>query len=301
MTEKEHTLWLTAALLSPVTHTASGCSWVAVAAVAILCMSIHYAMAKIAVSGESGRWLGALQWLWMLLVISEFMHWTKLCWPGDGTEAVIPLTLLLLAAYTVAKGKTSASRAGSTMRWPVLILFGAVLLSGVKEVQLKNLKPQWQMQTANLITAMLIPAMGAGYGSWKGKGRTVLYAVAVSAVCTGVLSLNYIRGCNAPFYELGRSVTLLGIGQRFESLVAAGMTLGYYVLFTYLIGITAKSWEPEGRRNRSIWISALFVAAVFVSGMRLNSRLLAVGNLAVWVLFPVLKNIAKKMKKPIDK
>lgn len=301
LTDKEHTLWLGAALASPIVQTASGCSWVAVASVVILCLSIRYGMERVGVRGNAGRWLGAVQWLWMLLVISEFMHWSEYCWPGDGTERAVPVILLALAAYSVTKGIETAARTGRVIRWPILFLFGTVLLSGLKEVKLSNLRPRWEMHTASLITAMLIPVMGIGYGAWKGKRNTLVYALSVSAICTGVLSLSYIQRIKAPFYELGRSVTLLGVGQRFESLVAAGMTLGYYVLFSYLIGITAKAWEPEGRRLRSIWISAAFAAAVYISGMRMNSRLLAMGNLAIWVALPVLKIIAKNMKKTIDK
>lgn len=301
LTDKEHTLWLGAALASPIVQTASGCSWVAVAAVVILCLSIRYGMERVGVRGNTGPWLGAVQWLWMLLVISEFMHWSEYCWPGDGTERTVPVILLALAAYSVTKGIETAARTGRVIRWPILFLFGAVLLSGLKEVKLANLRPRWEMHTASLITAMLIPVMGIGYGTWKGKRNTLVYALSVSAICTGVLSLSYIQRIKAPFYELGRSVTLLGVGQRFESLVASGMTLGYYVLFSYLIGITAKAWEPEGRRLRSIWISAAFAAAVYISGMRMNSRLLAMGNLAIWVALPVLKIIAKNMKKTIDK
>ena len=301
MNKKEHTPWLSVVMLAPVTQTASGCSWVAAAVVVLLCLSISFGMEKIGAPENTGRWLGAIQWLWMLLVISEFMHWAKWCWPADGTESAVSLVLLALAAYTAAKGMKTASRAGTAMSAILLLLFGAVLLSGIKEVKLENLMPQWEMQTANLITAMLIPVMGACYGPWENKKRVFFYSVFASVVCTGVLSLQYLRNVNAPFYELGRSITLLGVGQRFESLVAAGMTLGYYALLTYLIGITAKAWEPGGRRARSIWISALFTAAVFISGMRMNSRLLAIGNLVIWVILPLLKIIAKKMKKTIDK
>lgn len=301
ISEKEHTLWLLAAIAAPVTQTASSCSWPAVAVIGLLCLAISYGMEKFGVQGNPGRWIGAVQWLWMLLVVSEFMHWTMYCWPDHRSYHVVPLVLLLLAAYAAAKGTGTASRAGSALRWPLLFLFGAVLLSGIKEIEVQNLKPVWQMQTAYLITAMLIPVMGVGYGTWKKKGRVLGYAITVSVISSGVLSLALLKRVEAPFYELGRSLNILGVGQRFESLVAAGMTLGYYVLLSYLLGVTAKAWEPEKRRVRSIWISALFTAMVFLSGMRLNSRLLAVGNLVFWVLLPLLKNVSKNLKKVLDK
>lgn len=299
--KKLHSSWLLAALVAPVTQTASNCSWPSVALVAVLCLVINYGMEKLHVERTTGRWVGAIQWLWMLLVISEFMHWVMYCWPIYENYHVVPLTLLLLAAYTVSKGTKTAARAGSALKVALLSLIGVILFAGIREVRLENLKPVWQMQTAHLITAMLIPVMGFRYGEWKGKRKVFEYALGVSVITAGVMSLAYVRRVDAPFYELSRGIRIFGTDLRLESLVAAGMTLGYYVLLSYLIGITADAWEPEKHRVRSIWISALFAGLVFISGMRLNSRLLAIGNLVIWSVIPILKNIGKNMKLVLDK
>jgi len=301
MDSKQHATWLLAALAAPVTQAASNCSWITVAIVAALCLSISYGLEKLNIDKTPGRWIGAIQWLWMLLVISEFMHWIMYCWPNHGNYHVVPLVLLFLAAYAVSKGTTAAARAGSALRIALVGLFGTILLSAIREIRLENLGPVWQMQTAHLITVMLIPVMGFGYGCWKGKGKVISYAVGVSVITTGVLSLPFIRMVDSPFYELSRSIHVFGSEHRLESLVAAGMTLGYYVLLSYLVGITANAWDPEKTKARSIWISALFAGLVFISGMRLNSRLLAVGNLLIWAVLPLVKNVGKNMKKVLDK
>lgn len=301
MNEKQHTSWMLAAMAAPVTHAASNCSWPAVAVVGILCLAIRYGVEKLDIDRTPGKWLGAIQWLWMLLVVSEFMHWIMYCWPERKSYHVIPLVLLILAAYTVSRGASTAHRAGSTLRMPIGVLIGVILLSGIREICPGNLMPVWQMQTAHLISVMLIPVMGLGYGVCKKKTGVLAYGVVVSVITTGVLSLDYIRLRESPFYDMSRSIHVLGTDSRLESMVAAGMTLGYYVLLTYLIGITANAWEPEKQRVRSIWISALFAGLVFVSGMRLNSRLLAIGNLLIWAVFPIVKNIGKNIKKVLDK
>jgi len=299
--ENQHTPWLIAAMIAPVTQAASNCSWPVAGAVSLLCLGIYRGMALFGAGGTPGRWIGAVQWLWMLLVISEFMHWIMYCWPNHGNYHVVPLVLLFLAAYAVSKGTTAAARAGSALRIALVGLFGTILLSAIREIRLENLGPVWQMQTAHLITVMLIPVMGFGYGCWKGKGKVISYAVGVSVITTGVLSLPFIRMVDSPFYELSRSIHVFGSEHRLESLVAAGMTLGYYVLLSYLVGITANAWDPEKTKARSIWISALFAGLVFISGMRLNSRLLAVGNLLIWAVLPLVKNVGKNMKKVLDK
>ena len=111
----------------------------------------------------------------------------------------------------------------------------------------------------------------------------------------------YIEKTKAPFYEMARAMSFLGTAERFESVVAAGMTLGYFVLITLLLRSTANAWESRKNRKVGIWVSAAFIALVFISGMRMNSRLLAVGTVLVWVVLPVLEKIARNIKKPIDK
>lgn len=294
--EKQHTLWLPAAMAAPLTQAASNCSWPVAAVVGMLSMGICAGVEKLEENVKPGRWSCAIRWLWLLLVMSEFMHWTNHCWPGRGSEYAVPLIVLALAAYAVGKGQEKASRAGALILWLLVFLLGAVLLSAAKEVNYENLEPVWKIQTAHIVTVMLIPTMGLTLGRTKNKAVIPVYAILVSIITTGVMSLKWIQHLEVPFYEMSRSLTLLGIAERVESLVASGMTLGYFVLMSYLVSIAANAWETGMRHRRSVWISALFTALVYMSGMRLNSRLLALGTIAIWVVLPLMNNILKIMK-----
>lgn len=298
--EKLHTRWLLAAMAAPLTQAASNCSWSAALCVGALCLAICWGLDRFHIGVVQSKLLGAVQWLWMLLVIGEFLHWVMLCWPNHGNYQGAPLILLALAAASAAKGKESCARSGSILLWIVAFLLGAILVSAVPQIEWNNLGPQWKMQTAYLVVVMLIPAMGIGMGKTK-KKSLLLCAVLVSVVTSGVMSMNLIEQMRAPYYEMSESISFLGIGRRFEALTAVGMTLGYYALLSYLLRIMAKAWEMGKSQHRSVWISAVFCALVFISGMRLNSRLLALGTIAIWVVFPILEKIIKKLKFPIDK
>lgn len=291
--KNEYSIWILTAMAAPVIQAASNCSWPVVLVIGVLCLGICAGMERFDVGRNPGKWIGSVQWLWMLLVISEFMHWVMFYWPVNQNYHALPILLLALAAYASAGGAERAARAGAVMWWFLLLLIGAVLLSGIGEVDLENLAPSWDIQTAHLVTVMLLPAMGISLSNTKQKTAILLFAVLVSAVTVGVLSMTLISQMEAPFYEMSRSLTLLGIGQRFESLVAAGVTLGYYVLLSYLVTVTANAWEMGKRHNRSVWITAVFVALVFLSGMRLNSRILALGTIGVWVVLPIFKKVIK--------
>lgn len=297
ITEKQRSAWLAAALAAPLAQTASACSWPAALAVGGMCLLMCWAVGKYIT--EPDKWLVFAQCLWICVVLSELLHWSAYCWPTHKSRWAAPLTLLLLAAWAVSGGKERAARTGCVLIWPLALLLGAVLLSGIPDVELKNLRLSWQMPDAHLITVMLLPALYSP-GERKRSGRLLLglllFALLTSVVTAGVLSPSVSSGMHSPVYELSRSLSLFGVAERFESLVAAAMTLGYFSLMTYLLSARETAWKGK----RQTWGIAVAGGVLFLSGLRIDSRLLAVGSIMLWVVLPVLchwKNNFKKSKK----
>lgn len=289
-------------MAAPLSQTAAGNSWISVALVGGISLAVCWGAEWIGAKAMPGRWLCAVQWFWLSLIIAEMLHWTMLCWPDYESYHAVPITLLLLAAWASAKGKTQIARAGNVLLWFLIFLFGAVLLPGVKEVKAENLYPAWYMRDAHLVTVLLIPAIGMGMSEKKKigtKGKILTTAVVFATVTTGVLSLETARNTAAPFYELSRSLRLLGIAERFESLVAAGMTMGYFVLLSYLLSTSANTTEmlKEGKGSWGVWSSAVFSGLFFLSGFRLDSTVLALGTILTWVVLPVLNCAQKNLQK----
>ena len=300
MNKKTEGRWILAAMAAPLVQASSNCSWTVVAVVSGLCMGIVWGMEELKIGVSKTRIVTMLQWLWMLLVASEFLHWTMFCWPDYKSYHAVPSVILALAAWLVSKGKNAVQNVAGVLLPILVILFGAVLYSGVKEINIENLLPQWKMQTAFIIVVMLLPAMCVSEEEIP-KTKMIFSAVGVSLISSGVLSMGEIEKINAPIYELSRSITLFGAGKRYESIIASCMTIGYFLLMCYLLEISAQLWANGKNQKRNIWISALFIGLVFISGMRINSRLLAAGTLVLWIVLPVVEKISKNMKKPLDK
>ena len=300
ITGKQESAWLAAAMIVPLAQTASGCTWPAVLILGGACLLICWALGKYPV--ENPGWLLVLQRIWNCVVITEVLHWCVYCWPDAKSAYTIPLTLLLLAALAATDG-VRAVRTGCVLLWPVAILLGAVLLSGIPEISLRNISPIWQVPSAHLITAALIPAMSAGEGR-KGNSRLLwgaaIFALLTAVITTGVLTAVVVKGERAPIYELSRSLSLFGVGKRLESLIAAAMTMGYYVAVTYLIcGGRIAEENPK-----PVWGMAALSGILICSGLRVDSRLLALGSVLIWVVLPlstVIKKDFKKGKKGVDK
>ena len=300
ITEKQESAWLAAAMIAPLAQTASGCTWPAVLLLGGACLLICWALGKY--SAESSGWLNILQGIWNCVVISEILHWSVYCWPDQRSAYAVPLTLLLLAAWA-ASGGARAVRSGCVLLWPVVLLLGAVLLSGIPEVQPENLMSGWQIPGAHLITAALIPALSAGRGE-KGNSRLLwraaIFAMATAAITAGVLSSAVSGRERVPIYELSRSLSLFGVGKRLESLIAAAMTMGYYVTVTFLISIGKNAQENQ----KAVWWVAALSGILLISGLHLDSRLMALGSVLIWVVLPLLSGLEKnfkKRKKGVDK
>ena len=292
-------VWLPAAMAAPLVQTASASSWPAVLLVGALCLGIGWGLERI--HSEPSPWLCVVQWFWLSLLNAEFLSWTMYCWPNYDDYHVVPLTLLSLAAWTAAKGKEHASRAGNVFYWFVIILIGAVLLSGIKDVKLENIEMKAKIKDADLMTVFLLPVIGLSVE--KTEKRTKLeilgLGIAASVVTTGVLTLQTAGKAANGFYELSRSLRLLGIGERFESLAAAAMTLGYYVLLTFLLSscsVGAARIKP-GKERWGVWSNAALTALWFLWGFRLSSGILALGTVLTWLVLPVLNSIQINLQK----
>lgn len=300
ITENQGRAWLAAALAAPLAQTASACTWSVVLLAGGGCLLICWTLGKYP-AGNS-RWLHILQGLWNCVIISEILHWSVFCWPDQRGGNAVPLILLFLSTWA-SSGRERAARTACVLLWPVLLLLGAVLLSGLPELEWKHLEPIWQMPNAHLITVSLIPALWAGREG-KTNGRLLwgaaVFAFVTAAVTAGVLSPVVSGTAQAPVYELSRSIRLFGIAERPESLIAAAMTIGYFVTVTYLLSSEGNAWKG---RN-CIWLASAVSGILLISGLRIDSRLMAIGSILFWVVLPAIsswKKNLKKAKKELDK
>lgn len=295
--DKKADAWLLTALAAPLARTASGCSWLTVLAIGAVCLGLCWGVEQL--RKPAGRFFSGVQWLWLIFAIGMVLGWTADCWKDGENSPVIGAALLLLAAWTSSKGESVGSRAGNLLRFFLLVLIGGVLLSGLGDIRLSNLRPRWRMNTAYIVTLFLLPAAFAWNQRTKSGGKTklalLLFAVCTAAVTAGVLSGGYAASQISAFYELSRSTELLGSARRFESLAGLGMTLGYYVFLTLLLTMAGK-WAEQavpGKRTQGIWLGAAGGMLAYLTGM-LNDRMLALGSVAVWIVLPVLAGLLEK-------
>lgn len=294
VSDRQNQVWIVASMAAPLAKAASGGSWPAVLAMGAITLLTGRWLAKY--QAEPKHWLEILQSLWGSVVISQQLFWCEECWPSHRDGKAAALILLGLCIWLACKGRSATARVGCTLIWPVGFLLGLILLSAVPEIKVENLRPAWEMPSAHLVTVLLITTFYVGGDKRRKAGMDVwllLFPVAVSVVTAGVLSNRIGEAGQTGLYELSRSVSFFGVSQRLESVAAMGMTMGYFGGIGYLLSI------PEGTANRSGMVMAYGVVAglLFILNIRLDSRLIAIGSVLIWVVFPAICSVKKFFQK----
>ena len=299
ISDKQMGLWTAAAVAAPAVHTAAASSWLTVLIIGSACLLACYLLGR-----ETVRlpvWVETVQSLWAGLAAGEILGWIGNYWPNQGIGVVGSLVLLILAAWSVESDAEQGARIGCMLFWPLVLLLGGVLLSGLQEVRLENIKPEWKMTDGSLAAILLIPALGGNRCAGKNKfllPGILLLSLAASVIAMGVLSPE--AEIATPMYELSRSLSLLGVSERFESLAAAGMTLGYFATLSYLLGTRRCCAEKRGWR----WMPVIAAGGIYLLGAPISSMIIALGSIGLWILVPAICCMfrhGKKGKKGLDK
>lgn len=291
---RQNSLWLMAALAAPLVKAASGCSWSAVLILGGVTLLVSWWLNRYRT--EQKPWLDILQGLWASMAASEMLYWCEACWPSHSNTKAAALILLGLCIWSACKGRERAARIGCVLIWPVGLLLGLILLSAVSEIKLQNLYPAWQMPDAALITVLLAATLYKKQGKETGIGvhaALLCFGTIAAAVTAGVLSPHVSGGAETGVYELSRSVSFFGVSQRLESVAAVGMTIGYFCGIGYLLSIPE---ETENRGSMVILLGGL-AGLLFLLDIRLDSCLMAIGSLVIWVMLPALCSVKKLFQK----
>lgn len=265
-------LWFPAVSAAAILQTAGGTHWpvaasTAAAAFGLLCLPGV---------DPYPQWLAWIKSLWNGVILGQVLSWAAGYWQ---TASVWPAgAVLALALWLSGKGKSAVIAAGSILGLVQLFLTGGVLLAALPQVRPEN----WTWHTPGcsgwLLTALLVPALGER----KKDIGAGLWAVAFSLITTGV------AGMQGGYYEMSKSVSILGSIKRLESLAAVGLTLGFVLLSTRLL-------EEESRKQSLV--SALLGAVLYLSGWQCDAYLAGVGSAAIWVLLPYLAGIGSNKHK----
>lgn len=253
---------------------------------------------------EPTQWQASLLLLYNIIVIGSLLHQCDESWPVGNSYPAVPLIVLALAAWSAQKGPSAAARVGAVLFWVVLIMYLVAFGAGVKDVQLRWLKPRWDVPDAMGLLIFLLPSAAACLlrPNTKGGVRLMLpavFTVAAAIITVGVLSAPVAMRLGNSFYEMSRSISIAGVARRFEALISAGMTVGWFALLSLLLSICGLCVQRlfAGWGRTGVWVGALLSGGWMLCGLHIPGWILRFGGALFWGAMPVLTQGLGRIKK----
>lgn len=299
---RQLTAWLSAALIPTALQLTAGASWLSVLLVSALCLLCIWLRWNFGTELR-GKIAVLLQLGLLLLVLGTAAQVSIQSWPRGGHPAVA-IMLLVLAVWSAWKGPSAAARVGCVLFWFVLIFYLVLLGAGIKDVS-----PRWLIPTGGKVDAfgcvlLLTPTIAVIHANKKEsfKPRLLLvglFCTVAAAVTAGALSPQVASGKQNAFYEMTRSLNLLGHARRFEAVLSAGMTVGWFCVFSLNLTLCARLVEDfvPGRGKWGALGAAVSAVAMLLCDLHIPGIFLLVMCAIFWVLVPILTQWIERIKK----
>ena len=290
---RQLTAWLAAAVIPTAIQITGGTSWLSILLVCIATLSCVWLRWRFGAE-PTGKVNAVMQIALLTAVLTTACRASALSWPS-GAPHFIGIALLSLAMWSVSKGISATARVSCVLFWFVLLLYLVLLGAGLKDV-----KPQWLIPGKGDVDAfgcvlLLTPTLAGIHLNKKEtlKPRLLLigaFCIAASVITLGVLSPQVAAIREDPFYEMTRSLSLLGQARRFEAVLSAGMTVGWFSVFTLCLTLCAR-WAEKYRTawgRKGILGAAVAALAILLCEVHIGGSLLLVLCAIFWVLIPLL-------------
>lgn len=243
------------------------------------------------------KWFCVLQLAGFYLLISQCLPLSAQYWPGEKAELVVPGVLLALGIYGCGK---RPERVAGVLLWAILLLGVPILLAGIKDVRLEWIIPAKMEMSLWAIPAVLLPfavemAMSARQSTKRGLIGGVI-GVGIWVLVAGILSFPIAQSADTPFRMMAQNLSI-GPNSRFESVVSAAMTLGWYCVVTLVLTCANRYWKGLGvKENKSRLLHALILYALLLTNVTIAAPFIVAYIVVAWLIVPfiVLRKSSKK-------
>lgn len=295
--QRQMLLWLIASASAPLAIYAGSASWEWTLAVGIVCTLAAVIVLEFG-RADYGAVLRVVQTGAIAVVAGTLVKDIAPCWGSQ--DQMIPLTLIVLAVLSAINGPEQASRVSCVTTWIIALLYIVVLAAGVKNLDISRVASDGK-GNGLLVTVFLLPAVSLLISPVRGKRTRLLlcipvFATIISLWCAGTLSRQAAMAVDVPFYEYSKSLNLLGVAERFESLASVAVTLGVFCMLSLFMS-AAGNMINNGEIFAGIGTAVTFY-------LDLGAVEVSVLAVILWVILPLINSVIKNrknVKKVLDK
>ena len=281
-------LWILGALIAPTLTIAAGIPWID-----MLSMAAVFSVISIAIlSGTRnvvrfGKWFSILECVWLGIVCGTFARMARFGWDDGNVQLVVPLVLLVIAAFAAQNGSQRAARQSGSILWITGVTVMIVLCAGLGEIKWElpqpGKQPMWEMGMVFLLpcAAVFLPTEN------KKKLRITIGISLLLATAAAVIVSGSTKDLRQPFYEYSKSIQILGSARRFEALVSCAMTAGWFSLLTVLLCGAGELNRGHLGCKRGVWMTAAIAAVSVLCNLSIPWNWAVFLTLLFWGVIPL--------------
>lgn len=275
--------------------------WQNVALIGIVCVLACCLVGRFGTAPS--RWMRDLEYLWMICVLSWLLRKPSESWISETAYPAVPLILLALAALSAYRGLSISARTGSCLFWLIALVFAGVIAAGAGEVETKELLKSGTGWDPVLPIILLIPALVIYAREGSGKAlpaalRIGTFAVVISSLVVGTLSLEVAMISENPFREWVSGLSLVGTLQRFDALVSVALTMGWFALLSFVLCVAGRMREGvnENSYGKGVLFAAVSGGALMWLPIAYSSEMLLILCVILWFAAPIIWNMVTGKK-----
>lgn len=279
--KSRETVFLPFALMIPTIEAAMGTNWILIT---LLCTG-GFLICRVSSRAEySSRWLRYGRLAAITLILSVILQKAGNIWPGEKTEIVIPLALLILALIAAGKGRAAAQNSANVLRYGVYLVVALLAILAVRSISWKEMMSSKNLPGADLCMLLLLPMLNGDIKQY----RQPLYAIPAALLTAGIKTNG--------LYAFSRNLKVRGMPERMESIAACTVTIGYYAAVVYLLTAMIKEQKTD-RVSRLTYVLAGTAVLCMLLKPPIRGELNVILILLLWGIIPLLADLKNKLKK----
>lgn len=285
--------WLFTSMSGPLAQSVGSVPWPVVLLTGSVCLGAAWYVSRNSVA--PGKLFCVTEYLWILCVLGAMVRWIGGSWPAGNVYPAVPMVLLALAAVSACRGEGPSAGAGSVLFWLVALVFAAVFIAGIREVDVSMLAPTEGTVSGNLAVVFLLPAASMFLPAMRRKlspawlVSSTVFGTVLAAMIAGSLSPTVAKSAGAPLYQWVRGLGRFGTLERFEAIVAVALTIGWFSVLSYIMCVAGSLAEEykSGWYRSGVWICAILTGSGMCLDWCISAPVLAIGCAIMWIGLPL--------------